>query len=220
MGEVETPGTYRLSSFATVFHALYRAGGITPIGGLRDTRVMRGGREAARVDVYAYLLEGRRNDDIRLEEGDVVVVGPYELLVDITGKVKRPMYYEMKRGETLGRLLDYAGGFTGDAYGKELRVVRETGREYQLYNVREADFGGWALEDGDAVTVGSVLDRFANRVEVRGSVYREGMYELGDEMHTVRALIGRAEGLKGDAFTGPCAVASGARRPVSGTPAT
>lgn len=201
MGEVETPGTYRLSSFATVFHALYRAGGITPIGGLRDIRVMRGGREAARVDVYAYLLEGRRNDDIRLEEGDVVVVGPYELLVDITGKVKRPMYYEMKRGETLGRLLDYAGGFTGDAYGKELRVVRETGREYQLYNVREADFGGWALEDGDAVTVGSVLDRFANRVEVRGSVYREGMYELGDEMHTVRALIGRAEGLKGDAFT-------------------
>lgn len=201
MGEVETPGTYRLSSFATVFHALYRAGGVTPIGGLRDIRVMRGGREAARVNVYAYLLEGRQEDDIRLEEGDVVVVPPYELLVDITGKVKRPMYYEMKRGETLSRLLDYAGGFTGDAYGKELRVVRKTGREYQLYNVRERNFGGWTLEDGDAVTVGSVLDRFANRVEVRGSVYREGMYELSDEMRTVRSLIERAEGLKGDAFT-------------------
>lgn len=202
MGEVETPGTYRLSSFATVFHALYRAGGVTPIGGLRDIRVMRGGREVARVDVYAYLLEGRQDDDVRLEEGDVVIVRPYELLVDVSGNVKRPMHYEMKRGETLGRLLEYAGGFTGDAYTKELRVVRETGREYRLYNVREADFGGWTLEDGDAVTVGSVLDRFANRVEVRGAVYREGMYELSDEMHTVRALIERAEGLEGDAFTG------------------
>ena len=202
MGEVETPGTYRLSSFSTVFHALYRAGGVTPIGGLRDIGVMRGGREVARVDVYAYLLEGRQDDDVRLEEGDVVIVRPYELLVNVSGKVKRPMHYEMKRGETLGRLLDYAGGFTGDAYSKELRVIRETGREYRLYNVREGDFGGWTLEDGDAVTVGSVLDRFANRVEVRGSVYREGMYELSDAMHTVRALIERAEGLEGDAFTG------------------
>lgn len=201
MGEVETPGTYRLSSFSTVFHALYRAGGVTPIGGLRDIRVMRAGREAARVDVYAYLLEGRQQDDIRLEEGDVIVVGPYELLVDIKGKVKRPMFYEMKRGETLERLLEYAGGFTGDSYRKELRVVRQTGRELQLYNVEEADFGGWMLEDKDAVTVGSVLDRFANRVEVRGAVYREGMYELGERMHTVRALVERAEGLEGDAFT-------------------
>lgn len=201
MGEVATPGTYRLSSFSTVFHALYRAGGVTPVGGLRDIRVMRGGRETARVDVYAYLLEGRQSDDVRLEEGDVIVVGPYEQLVDISGNVKRPMWYEMKRGETLERLLAYAGGFTGDAYGKELRVVRETGREYRLYNVREADFGGWTLEDGDAVTVGSVLDRFANRVEVRGKVFREGMYELSEDMHTVRALVERAEGLEEDAFT-------------------
>lgn len=201
MGEVATPGTYRLSSFSTVFHALYRAGGVTPVGGLRDIRVMRGGRETSRVDVYAYLLEGRQSDDVRLEEGDVIVVGPYEQLVDISGNVKRPMWYEMKRGETLERLLAYAGGFTGDAYGKELRVVRETGREYQLYNIKEADFGNWMLEDGDAVTVGSVLDRFANRVEVRGKVFREGMYELSEDMHTVRALVERAEGLEEDAFT-------------------
>lgn len=201
MGEVSTPGTYRLSSFATVFHALYRAGGVSRIGSLRDIRVMRGGREAASIDLYSYLLEGRRDDDIRLEEGDAIVVGPYGLLVEISGNVKRPMWYEMRRGETLGRLLDYAGGFTGDAYTDELRVVRETGREYQLYNVREADFGGWTLEDGDAVTVGSVLDRFANRVEVRGKVFREGMYELGDDMRTVRALVERAGGLEEDAFT-------------------
>ena len=201
MGEVATPGTYRLSSFSTVFHALYRAGGVSAVGGLRDIRVMRGGREAARVDVYAYLMDGRQDDDVRLEEGDVVIVEPYELLVDISGNVKRPMHYEMKRGETLERLLAYAGGFTGDAYEKELRVVRRTGREYQLYNIKEADFGSWMLSDGDAVTVGSVLDRFANRVEVRGKVFREGMYELSEEMHTLRALVERAEGLEEDAFT-------------------
>lgn len=202
LGEVATPGTYRLSSFATVFHALYRAGGVTPIGGLRDIRVMRGGREVARVDVYDLLMNGKMSDDVRLEEGDVIIVPPYELLVEISGNVKRPMYYEMKTGESLGKLMEYAGGFTGDAYRDEVRIIRESGREYQIYNVREPNYASWNLEDGDAVTVGSVLDRFANRVEVRGAVYREGMYELGDEVHTVRGLIERAEGLKGDAFPG------------------
>lgn len=202
LGEVATPGTYRLSSFATVFHALYRAGGVTPIGGLRDIRVMRGDREVARVDVYDLLMNGKMSDDVRLEEGDVIIVPPYELLVEISGNVKRPMYYEMKTGESLGKLMEYAGGFTGDAYRDEVRIIRESGREYQIYNVREPNYASWNLEDGDAVTVGSVLDRFANRVEVRGAVYREGMYELGDEVHTVRGLIERAEGLKGDAFPG------------------
>ena len=200
MGEVSTPGTYRLSSFSTVFHALYRAGGVTGIGSLRDIRVMRGGREVASVDVYSYLLDGRQSDDIRLEEGDVIMVRPYELLVGVTGNVKRPMHYELKRGETLSQLLAYSGGFTGDAYEKELRVVRSKGREYQLYNVGEAGFGSWSLEDGDEVTVGATLDRFANRVEVRGSVYRPGMYELGPATRTVRDLLTRAEGLKPDAF--------------------
>lgn len=202
LGEVATPGTYRLSSFATVFHALYRAGGVTPIGGLRDIRIMRGDHEVARVDVYDLLMKGKQNDDIRLEEGDVIIVPPYELLVEISGNVKRPMHYEMKSGESLGKLMEYAGGFTGDAYRDEVRVIRESGREYQIHNVREPNYASWNLEDGDAVTVGSVLDRFANRVEVRGAVYREGMYELGDEVHTVRGLIERAEGLKGDAFPG------------------
>lgn len=202
LGEVATPGTYRLSSFATVFHALYRAGGVTPIGGLRDIRIMRGDHEVARVDVYDLLMKGKQNDDIRLEEGDVIIVPPYELLVEISGNVKRPMHYEMKSGESLGKLMEYAGGFTGDAYRDEVCVIRESGREYQIYNVREPNYASWNLEDGDAVTVGSVLDRFANRVEVRGAVYREGMYELGDEVHTVRGLIERAEGLKGDAFPG------------------
>lgn len=202
LGEVATPGTYRLSSFATVFHALYKAGGITDIGSLRNIRVLRSGREIASVDVYKYLFDGDSKDDIRLEEGDIVLVPPYDLLVEVSGRVKRPMRYELKAGEPLSQLLDYAGGFTGDAYGREVRVVRTMGREHELFNVDSVGYGTFALLDGDSVAVGRVLDRYANRIEVQGAVYRPGMYELGEGARTVRELIGRAEGLREDAFRG------------------
>ena len=202
MGEVEMPGTYRLSSFATVFHALYQAGGVTDIGTLRNIRVLRSGREVASVDIYKYLFHGDSKDDIRLEEGDIVLVPSYDLLVEVTGCVKRPMRYEMEAGEPLSQLLAYAGGFTGDAYGREVRVVRTMGREHELFNVDSVGYGTYALMDGDSVAVGRVLDRYANRIEVQGAVYRPGMYELGEGTHTVRELIGRAEGLREDAFRG------------------
>ena len=202
MGEVEMPGTYRLSSFATVFHALYQAGGVTDIGTLRNIRVLRSGREVASEDIYKYLFHGDSKDDIRLEEGDIVLVPSYDLLVEVTGCVKRPMRYEMEAGEPLSQLLAYAGGFTGDAYGREVRVVRTMGREHELFNVDSVGYGTFALMDGDSVAVGRVLDRYANRIEVQGAVYRPGMYELGEGTHTVRELIGRAEGLREDAFRG------------------
>ncbi|MBM6736424.1 SLBB domain-containing protein, partial [Mediterranea massiliensis] len=191
---------YRLSSFATVFHALYRAGGVSEIGSLRDIRVVRGGREAARVDVYSYLMKGAAGDDVRLEDGDVVLVPPYEELVQVQGRVKRPMFYEMKSGEPLSALIGYAGGFAGDAYTKEVTVVRRSGRENSLYSVQEPSYASWLLADGDSVSVGAVLDRFANRVEIEGAVYRPGMYELGGSLTTVKELVARAEGLTGDAF--------------------
>lgn len=178
MGEVEMPGTYRLSSFATVFHALYQAGGVTDIGTLRNIRVLRSGREVASVDIYKYLFHGDSKDDIRLEEGDIVLVPSYDLLVEVTGCVKRPMRYEMEAGEPLSQLLAYAGGFTGDAYGREVRVVRTMGREHELFNVDSVGYGTFALMDGDSVAVGRVLDRYANRIEVQGAIYRPGMYEL------------------------------------------
>ncbi len=202
LGEVATPGTYRLSSFATVFHALYKAGGITDIGTLRNIRVLRGGREIASVDVYKYLFDGDSKDDIRLEEGDIVLVPPYDLLVEVTGRIKRPMRYELEAGESLTQLLSYAGGFTGDAYGREVRVVRTAGREHELFNVDSVGYGTFALMDGDSVAVGRTLDRYANRVEVQGAVYRPGMYELCEGRTTVRELVGSAEGPREDAFLG------------------
>ena len=200
MGEVVVPGTYTLSSFASVFHALYRAGGVNPIGSLRSIKVIRNGNTIADLDVYDLLMKGKMKDDIRLQDGDVILVDPYQSLVQILGKVKRPMFYEMKPTETVGTLLKYSGGFTGDAYKKALRIIRKSGREHQIYNVDEMDYSVFRVDDGDKITVDSVLQRFENRVEVRGAVYREGLYQLDGMMNTVKQLIKKAEGLRGDAF--------------------
>ena len=200
MGEVEVPGTYTLSSFASVFHALYSAGGVNDIGSLRSIRVVRNGDVVADLDVYDFILKGKMREDVRLQDGDVILVQPYLSLVQILGKVKRPMFYEMKPGESASLLLDYAGGFTGDAYKKAIRVVRKSGREMQVYNVDDKEYATFPMDDGDVVTVDSVLQRFENRVELRGAVYRPGLYQLDEEVATVKQLIAKAEGVRGDAF--------------------
>ena len=200
LGEVEVPGTYTLSSFASVFHALYRAGGVNKIGSLRSIKVVREGNVVADLDVYDFILYGKMAEDIRLQDGDVVLVNPYISLVQILGKVKRPMFYELKKEEGVTNLLDYAGGFMGDAYKKAVRVVRKSGREHQIYNVDEKEFSSFHMMDGDVVTVDSVLPRFENRVEIRGAIYRPGLYQLNGEVSTVKQLIDKAEGVKGDAF--------------------
>lgn len=200
MGEVAVPGTYTISSFASVFHVLYRAGGVSPIGSLRSIQLVRNGKKVADIDVYDYIMKGQTNDNIRMMEGDVILVPPYDCLVDISGKVKRPMVYEMRRGENLLTLLNYAGGFAGDSYRSNIRLLRRSGQEKQIYNVDDIHYGTFMLMDGDALTVGAVLNRFENKVEVRGAVYRQGLYQLGNNVQTIKQLIKQAEGLRGDAF--------------------
>lgn len=200
MGEVTVPGTYTLSAFSSVFHALYRAGGVNAIGSLRDIKLVRGGKTIEHLDVYDFIMKGRMNDDIRLQEGDVIIVSPYQSLVEIVGKVKRPMYYELKPAETVAALLKYAGGFTGDAYKKAVRIIRKSGREHQVYNVDEMDYSVFRMDDGDLMTIDAVLERFENKVEISGAVYREGLYQLNGEVNTVKQLIKKAEGIRGDAF--------------------
>ena len=201
MGEVRLPGTYTLSAFATVFHALYMAGGTNDLGTLRNIKVYRSGRLVTVVDIYDYILNGHLTGNVRLAEGDVIVVGPYDCLVNISGKVKRPMFYEMKKNESVASLLKYAGSFTGDAYTKAVRVNRKTGREYSVYNVGEFDFSSFQIADGDSVEVDSILPRFANTVEVRGAVFRPGKYNLGGQVNSVRTLLAQAEGVTEKAFT-------------------
>jgi protein involved in polysaccharide export with SLBB domain len=202
MGEVLQPGTYALSAFSTVFHALYRAGGVSDIGSLRNVQLVRNGRKVATVDVYDFIMQGRLHDDISLQEGDVIIVPAYDALVQVDGAVKRPMRYEMKNGETLSTLFKYAGGFTGNAYTKQVSVVRQNGQEYEVKTFERPDYSVSKLQDGDVITVDSIMDRFANRLEIRGAVYRPGIYELNGKISTVRELVNQADGLMDDAFTG------------------
>ena len=201
MGEVKAPGTYTLSAFASVFHALYMAGGTSEIGTLRNIKVYRAGRLVSNVDIYDYILNGKLTGNVRLADNDVIVVGPYDCLVNITGKVKRPMYYEMKKTESVQTLLKYAGGFTGDAYTKSVRLVRKNGKEYGVFNVTEFDMASFRVSDEDSVSVDSILPRYANTVELKGAAFRPGLYQLGGEVTTVKGLIEVADGLREDAFT-------------------
>ena len=201
MGEVLVPGTYRLSAFATVFHALYMAGGVNDIGTLRNIKVFRQGRQISVVDVYEFILNGRLAGNVTLQDNDVVYVGTYDCIVDLSGKVRRPMSYEMKSSESLAALVKYGGGFTGDAYKKLVRVHRKSEELKSVYNIDEFDMPSFLLSDGDSVAVDSVIDRYKNMVEVKGAVYRPGLYHLGGRVTGVRSLVETASGLTDEAMT-------------------
>ena len=194
-GEVKMPGTYTMSAFATVYNALYMAGGPNDIGTLRTIKVFRGGRQISSVDVYAFLLNGQLTGDVRLQDNDIITVGPYESLVCITGKVKRPMYYEMTKTESAATLLRYAGGFTGDAFTKSIRVHRKAGQQYSVFNVGEFDMNDFKLMDEDSISVDSTIVRYQNMAQVIGAVFRPGMYQVGGHIGTVKALVEAAGGL-------------------------
>jgi len=202
VGEVVAPGTYTLPSFATLFNALYAAGGVNEIGSLRGIKVYRNSKEVAKLDVYDYLLNGKYNTNIRLEENDMVIVSPYDQLAVVQGKVKRNRIFEMKKGETLQQLLNMAGGFTGDAYKKDVRIKRKADSRYQIATVTEDKYPTFAMMDGDSLLVDSVIPFYENRLTVTGAVWRPGEYELNGAVHTVRQLVDQAAGLKGDEFTG------------------
>ena len=202
MGEVAVPGTYNISSFSNIFHALYRAGGIGKLGSLRNIHLMRNGKKIAEVDVYDFILKGKTMDATRLQEGDVIIVPTYEMLVDIQGNVKRPMYYEMKEGETVKSIIDYAGNFTSDAYTKNLRITRQNGKEYQVLTIDKIDYSVFKLMDGDILNISAMLDRFENKLEIKGAVYRPGIYQYSGQLNTVKQLVEKAEGVMGDAFLG------------------
>ena len=201
LGDVTHPGTYSVSSFATVFHALYLAGGIKDPGTLRNIRVSRNGKTVAMVDVYDFLMNGNRQSDIRLEEGDVILVSPYEAMVKVSGLVKRPMNFEIKSGETLYQVIQYAGGFAKSAYTNNITVIRQTGKDYEVCTVDEMDFKVFEMKDGDEVMVDEIVSRFENRVSIKGAVYRAGIFQLDSKTNTVKSLIERAEGLMPEAFT-------------------
>lgn len=201
MGEVANPGTYYLSSLSNLYHALHMAGGVSDLGSLRAIQLVRNGKNIATVDVYDLILNGKADGNVILEEGDIIIVPPFNQVVVLDGSVKRPMAYELKEGETVQDLIGYAGGFASNAYKDNIQIIRQNGKEYQVFTVSQPEYASFMLMDGDLITVGEMLDRFTNKLEIKGAVYRPGIYQLGNGVETVSELIAKADGLKGDAFT-------------------
>lgn len=200
LGEVVAPGSYTMSALSTAFNALYAAGGISDIGTLRSINVFRNGKSVAVIDVYDYIFNGKVDCNIRLQDNDVISVGAYEAIVNIQGKIKRPMLYEMKENETLASLVKYSGGFAGDAYDEKLRVVRKSGREYSLFTVEKKNMSSFTMCDRDSIYVDSIIPRFSNMVEIKGAVFFPGQYQFGEDINSVIELVEAAGGVREDAF--------------------
>lgn len=201
VGEVPNPGTFMVTSLSTVFHAMFQAGGVKEPGTVRAIKLVRNNKPIATIDIYDFLLNGSRKNDVRLEEGDVIIVEPYQSVVKVQGYVKRPMNYEMKEGETIADLLKYAGGFSKTAYSDNVSVVRQQGHDFVVTTVEASQYSSFFLKNGDEIEVRKMDARFENRISISGAVVLPGVFELKPEVNSVRKLVNKAGGLLPEAFT-------------------
>ncbi len=200
IGESKRPGTYTVSSLSTVFNALYVCGGPNINGSYRNVALLRDNKVIRKIDLYDFLLSGDQTNNIGLRDGDVIRIPFYTSRVTLTGEVKRPGIYELIPGVTLQQVLDYAGGFTDSAYRADIKIIQLTERDRKVKDIAGSDLGNYLPESGDQISVGKILDRFENRVQIEGAVQRPGEFELTQGL-TLKQLIEKADGLKEDAFT-------------------
>ena len=199
VGEVNLPGTYNFSAFNTVYNAIYVAGGITENATLRNVKLFRNNKLVNTIDIYSFLNKGDQSSNVRLENNDLIVVGPYTNRVSIFGGVKTPGKFEMKNGETVADLINYAGGFSEDSYSKSLRITRVFDDQYKIVDVNSDQFEFFQLKSGDKIEIDKVIEKYDNRLILKGSVYRPGIFALTNGM-TVKDLIEKGEGLKPDTY--------------------
>lgn len=200
MGEVSKPGTYTLPSLSTLFNAMYAAGGVSDIGSLREIQLFRGGKNVATLDVYDFLLRGKHDTNVRLEDNDMIIVSPYKSLISVVGNIKRERKYEMTSNETVEDAINYAGGFRGDAFTDFIKINRTSGGKREMVTVNENDFDGMKIIDGDSVTILKAVETYKNRAVIDGAVWRAGEYAITDDVKTVSQLIEKAGGLQPHAF--------------------
>ena len=199
VGQVKNPANYSLPSLATIYNALHAAGGPSVNGSFRDIRLVRNNKHIGTLDIYDFLLNGIKKGDLRLEDGDVIVVRPFVSRIELEGEVKRAGYYELRPDESLSKLIEYSGGFSNMAYKELITVKRNSAKERELVDVEFSNYDGLILNDGDFIQVKPILERFSNRVQIKGAVYREGEYELTEGL-TLKRLIEKADGFTGDVF--------------------
>ena len=201
IGEALSPGTYTLPSLASAYNALYACGGPNENGSFRNIQVIRNNSTVASIDVYDYLINGSKKNDIRLLDQDVIKINTYDIRIELKGEIKKPSLYDVAKGESLAKIIRYAGGFTDNAYTSRINVFRNTTTDRQVSTVSLAQLESVFPQRGDSYVIGKILNRFTNRVSIKGAVYRPGEFEIKEGM-TLSKLIAEAEGLREDAFTG------------------
>ncbi|WP_348619972.1 SLBB domain-containing protein [Pedobacter lusitanus] len=199
LGEVVKPGSYTLSSLSTVFNALNASGGPNENGSFRKIQVIRNNKVVSTIDVYNFLLKGIQMGNIRLQDQDVINIPVYQTRVEMAGEVKRPALYEVLNNESLEDVINFAGGFSNKAYTAKIKVLQNTNKERRIIDVNADDFTRYNPLNGDKYVVETILDRYANKVEIAGAVFRPGEYELEKGL-TLKQLIQKADGIKEDAF--------------------
>jgi protein involved in polysaccharide export with SLBB domain len=205
LGEVRLPGTFTLSAFSTVFNALYAAGGPNENGTMRAIKLIRNNQLIAEIDVYELLIKGTADLDRQLQDQDVILVSPFQSRVKINGEIKRSMTFEVGTEDTFDDLIQFAGGFTDEAFKERVAISRITGNQRSISDVYQNQFNLFILKGGDEITVGRILNRYSNRVQIKGAVYREGTFALTEGL-TLSQLIKNAEGLRGDAYTAQASI--------------
>ena len=200
LNEVRLPGTFTLSAFSTVFNALYAAGGPSDKGTLRAIQLIRNNKKIAEIDVYDLLINGTANLDVQLQDQDVILVNPYLARVRVMGEVKRPLIFEVAPEDNLEDLIRYAGGYTDLAFKDRISISRITGNQRSISDVYQNQLGLFALKGGDEISVYRIIDRYSNRIQIKGAVFRPGIFSLTEGL-TLTQLIKNADGLKGDAYT-------------------
>jgi protein involved in polysaccharide export with SLBB domain len=200
LNEVRLPGTFTLSAFSTVFNALYAAGGPSDKGTLRAIQLIRNNKKIAEIDVYELLINGTANLDVQLQDQDVILVNPYLARVKVMGEVKRPLFFEVTPEDNLEDVLRFAGGFTDLAFKDRISVSRITGNQRSISDVYSNQLGLFNLKGGDEISVYRIIDRYSNRIQIKGAVFRPGIFSLTEGL-TLTQLIKNADGLKGDAYT-------------------
>ncbi|MGV3763828.1 SLBB domain-containing protein [Parapedobacter sp.] len=198
-GFVTRPGTYTLPSLANVFNALYAAGGPSAKGTYRNIQLIRNNEVVETIDAYDFLTRGIQPGNVRLESGDVIHIPVFNRHVSVEGLVNNPGIFEPLPSESLADVLRFAGEFAPEAYTAKVKVLQITDRERSVADIYADDYASYTPQNGDQYIVEEVLDRYANRVEIEGAVFRPGKYALTEGL-TLRELIQQADGLKEDAF--------------------
>ena len=203
----KVPGRYSVPGIASPYHVLHLAGGPASKGSYREVSQIRNGEVVGTIDLYDLLGSGKKSDDLRLEDGDVIFIPSYEGRVILDGEFKNPMTYEIKEGELLSSILSLSGGFSEQAFKEKVYLERVGKYGFVSYSIPKSEFDSFILKGGDHLIADTLNDRYRNRVAISGGVQIGGYYGAYEGLK-LSELIHIAGGYQEDAIRNSAVISS------------